>query len=360
MADVRIHAPGGSYLIHILPRALERAGELIAKLGLTPRALIITDENVAPLYGDKILTCLRQADIAAELAIVQAGESAKALSVAEKLYTTAIESGLDRKSPIIALGGGVIGDLAGFIAATYQRGVPFIQLPTTLLAQVDSSVGGKVAVNHPLGKNMIGLFYQPKLVLADTDTLKTLPRRELASGLAEILKHGLIADPALLEYTVSHAEHLLGCDGQSLTKVVERSCEIKADVVMQDEREESLRMILNFGHTIGHAVEAATGYEKYRHGEAVAIGMYGAALLSHRLKLCSDEVVKAVYRAIERLNLPASAPGCDPEELLANASRDKKKLGGSIRWVLLKDIGHVEIHSDVPEREVRAVLAELT
>ncbi|HMM20264.1 MAG TPA: 3-dehydroquinate synthase [Selenomonadales bacterium] len=360
MAAVRINVPGGAYTIHIVPGGLDQAGKLVAGLGLTPRALVITDDHVAPLYGDKVLASLRRAGVGAELATVRAGEAAKALAVAEELYTKAIRAGVDRRSPVIALGGGVVGDLAGFVAATFQRGVPFIQLPTTLLAQVDSSVGGKVAVNHPLGKNLIGMFYQPRLVLADTGALATLPGRELAAGLAEVLKHGLIAAPALFGYTVSHAEALLACEGQALGRVVERSCEIKADVVMRDEREESLRMILNFGHTIGHALEAATGYAVYRHGEAVAVGMYGAALLSHRLGLCSAATVEAVDSALRRLRLPVSAPGCDPAELLAIASRDKKKIGGSLHWVLLRDIGSVEIRADVPEGEVRAVLAEIT
>ena len=360
MADVNIHVPGGSYNIHIAPGGLELAGKLVGGLGLTPRALIITDDNVAPLYGDKVLESLHRAGVHAELVSVNAGEAAKSLVVAEKLYTKAIQTGIDRRSPIIALGGGVVGDLAGFVAATFQRGVPFIQFPTTLLAQVDSSVGGKVAVNHPLGKNLIGLFYQPRLVLTDINTLTTLPGRELASGLAEILKHGLIADPDLFNFTISQAESLQACKGGPLSKVIERSCEIKADVVMRDEREESLRMILNFGHTIGHAVEAATGFTKYRHGEAVAIGMYGAALLSYRLKLCAASTVEAVNSALGRLGLPVSAPGCDPEELFAIVSRDKKKIGGSLHWVLIEDIGSVVIRADVPDDEVRAVLAEIT
>lgn len=204
------------------------------------------------------------------------------------------------------------------------------------------------------------MFYQPRLVITDTGTLTSLPGRELSSGLAEVLKHGVIADPALFSFTCEKAAALLACDGMALSRVIQRSCEIKADVVTRDEREENLRMVLNFGHTIGHAVEAATGYGTYRHGEAVAIGMYGAALLSCRLGLCSAMAAEAVGEALQRLGLPVSAPGCRPEELFTITARDKKKVGGSLRWILLRDIGTVEICPDVPEGEVRAVLEEIT
>ena len=235
------------------------------------KALIITDTNIAPLYADSVKDLLTKAGFNAKIAIIPAGEQSKSLSVAETLYTQAIEHGLDRKSPIIALGGGVVGDLAGFIAATFMRGVPFIQMPTSLLAQVDSSVGGKVAVNHALGKNLIGAFYQPQAVFMDLEMMKTLPTKEISTGLGEVIKYGFIYDHDFYTYLTEHQQEILQLKPEALIHIIARSCEIKADVVSKDECEAGLRAILNFGHTLGHAIEKETNYAVYNHGEAVAI-----------------------------------------------------------------------------------------
>jgi 3-dehydroquinate synthase len=360
MEEVKVSLPAGGYTIHIGQEALSETGRFLSRLGLGERALVVTDANVAPLYGARLADILARAGITAETVAVDPGESAKSLAVAEKLYSAAITGRLDRRSPVIALGGGVVGDLAGFVAATYQRGVPFVQLPTTLLAQVDSSVGGKVAVNHPLGKNLIGAFYQPRLVVADTAVLATLPARELIAGLAEVAKYGVIADAAFFAYlSDNHAAALAG-DNSVLAALVSRSCSLKAQVVEQDERETGLRMILNFGHTIGHAVEAAAGFSRYRHGEAVAIGMHAAALLSCRLGFCDDATVTAIADLLGCLGLPITAAGCRPDEMMAYLARDKKSVGGKINWVLVEKIGQVTISDNVPDNEIRRVLADIT
>lgn len=358
MDDVKVNLPGGGYTIHVGAGALDRVGFFLGGLGLSDRALVITDSVVGPLYGARVAAALAGAGVAAELAEFPAGEGAKSLATAQELYGAAIGGRLDRRSSIVALGGGVVGDLAGFVAATYMRGVPFVQVPTTLLAQVDSSVGGKVAVNHPLGKNLIGAFYQPRLVVADPETLASLPARELAAGLAEVVKYGVIADAAFFAFLADNHAAALACEAAVMAEVVRRCCDLKAAVVMEDERETGRRIILNFGHTIGHAVEAASGY-RYRHGEAVAIGMHGAALLSSRLGLCGDEAVAAVADLLGRLKLPVTAAGCRPDDLLDFIARDKKSVGGRVNWVLLEAIGRVTVKDDVPEAAVRQVLAEI-
>lgn len=360
MEEVKVNLPAGGYTIHIGPKALEQAGLFLSRLGLSDRALIVTDANVGPLYGKRVAASLSHAGITAEIITVAPGEASKSLATAGELYSAAIAARVDRRSPIIALGGGVVGDLAGFVAATYQRGVPFIQLPTTLLAQVDSSVGGKVAVNHPQGKNLIGAFYQPSLVVADTETLATLPVRELTAGLAEVVKYGVIADAEFFTFLSSRRGDALAGDNLVLSEIVRRSCIIKAQVVEQDERDTGLRMILNFGHTVGHAIEAAGGFARYNHGEAVAIGMHAAAILSRRLGLCDGATVDSIARLLRELKLPVTAAGYRPDELLTYLSRDKKSLGGKLNWVLVNKLGQVVIKSDVPESEVRSVLADIT
>jgi 3-dehydroquinate synthase len=360
MAEVKVRLSGGGYTIHIAPGGLDKLGGLVRPLNLGDRVLVVADATVAALYGERALVSLRQAGMNASLAVVPPGEESKSLAAAETLYSQAIDHGLDRKSAIIAVGGGVVGDLAGFVAATYLRGVPFIQVPTTLLAQVDSSVGGKVAVNHPAGKNLIGAFYQPRLVVADTGVLTTLPARELASGLAEVVKYGVIADADFFAYLGANSAAVLASEPAVIGEIVRRSCEIKAAVVEQDEKESHLRMILNFGHTIGHAVEAATGFTRYTHGEGVAIGMYGAARLSSILGRCGGETVAAVAALLERFRLPTVARGCRAADLAAYLARDKKSVDGTINWVLADAIGHVAISSEVPEAAVRQVLEEIT
>lgn len=360
MDVVKVNLGDKSYQISIGANSLEQIGSLLKELQPAGKILVVSDDNTGRIYGDTVLKSLASAGFTAELLLVPPGEGTKSLEVAQTVFTKAIRMGLDRKSPIAALGGGVVGDLTGFIAATYLRGIPFIQIPTSLLAQVDSSVGGKVAVNHPLGKNLIGAFYQPKAVIIDIHTIYTLPERELATGLAEVIKHGLIADAALFAYLQTNHRQMFNRDPAALSHIIKRSCEIKAGVVAQDERESGLRMILNFGHTIAHAIEASAGYGKYNHGEAVAIGMHGAALISCYLGLCAPELIETVKRVVANYHLPLTAVGCKPNDIFSLLTRDKKTLGGKIHWVLLADIGKVVIRNDVPEEIVFRAITELT
>ncbi|SDE84431.1 3-dehydroquinate synthase [Sporomusa acidovorans] len=360
MAEVKVNLREHSYTIHINPCGIHQVGELMNTLPLGKRVLIVTDENVAPLYADQLADSLKAAGFNSAVIIVEPGESSKSLATADKVFTEAIARGLDRKSPIIALGGGVVGDLAGFVAASYLRGVPLIQVPTSLLAQVDSSVGGKTAVNHKLGKNLIGAFYQPSLVVIDPQVLTSLDDRQLKAGLAEVVKYGVIVDYDLFNYLQNNSAALLARDPAVLTAVISRCCQLKAGVVAQDERETSLRMILNFGHTIGHAVEAEGGYSKYNHGEAVAIGMHGAALISQKLGFCGQADVEALQALLKRLGLPLAAPNYQPEKMLHYLRRDKKVVSGRINWVLMKAIGRVEITTEVPATAIEAVLQQIT
>lgn len=323
------------------------------------RALIITDTNIAPLYADKIKKILKTIGFDAKIAIIDAGEQSKSLATAEKLYTIAINHRLDRKSPIIALGGGVVGDLAGFIAATFMRGVPFIQMPTSLLAQVDSSVGGKVAVNHNLGKNLIGAFYQPQAVFMDLEMIKTLPVREISTGLGEVIKYGYIYDYEFYTYLIEHQQAILKLEPTVLTHIIARSCEIKADVVAQDECEAGLRAILNFGHTLAHAIEKETNYTLYNHGEAVAIGMIGAAKLSYKLGLIKQNIVDDMCVLLTAMNLPIKAKSCNAINIYKDIFHDKKTINGQVTWVLLEKIGKVCLCKDVPEKLVKETIQEL-
>jgi 3-dehydroquinate synthase len=359
MEQVKVELGPASYTIHVGPGSLARLGELNCFKNMSSKALIITDETVGALYGGQVAEALQKVGFCTEIKAIVPGEESKSFAVAEELYTKAITMGLDRLSPIVALGGGVVGDLAGFVAATYMRGVPFIQIPTSLLAQVDSSVGGKVAINHPLGKNLIGAFYQPKTVLIDPVTLDSLPDRELSTGLAELIKHGLIADSQLFVDLQKNSTAIWQKDTALFTRLISRSCRIKADVVQQDERETGLRMILNFGHTIGHAVEKATNFG-YSHGEAVAIGMHGAALISRDVGLCSQQTVDKVCDMLAKYCLPLKAQGCTAHELASYLMRDKKTIGGKVNWVLLADIGTTVIRNDIPEAVVLQALRQIT
>lgn len=358
MEEVTVKLGSASYTITIGPGMLSCLGDMVAKSS-TRKVLVITDNTVGQLYSKQVLASLKDSGITLHLATIEQGESSKSFAMAEQLITMAIESGLDRHSLIIALGGGVVGDLAGFVAATYLRGIPFIQVPTSLLAQVDSSVGGKVAINHRLGKNMVGAFYQPQAVLIDTDTLQTLPDRELSTGLAELIKHGLIADKNLFEGLQRNSKQVLARETVLLTSLISHSCRIKAAVVEQDEREAGLRMILNFGHTIGHAVEAASDFS-YTHGEAVAIGIHGAALISQSLGLCGTDVVNSIRHILTTYRLPLTAPGLKVDELTSWLIRDKKSIGGHIHWVLLTDIGQSVVRNNVPDHVVKEALEQVT
>ncbi|MCE5285868.1 MAG: 3-dehydroquinate synthase [Pelosinus sp.] len=359
MAEVKVNLGEHSYSIYIGAGNLSSLGSLMKKSQLSGKVLVVSDEHVGAKYGEVVLASLGAAGFSPEIFLVKQGEDSKSLEVAMSLYTKAISLGLDRKSPIVALGGGVVGDLTGFIAATYLRGVPFVQIPTSLLAQVDSSVGGKVAVNHPLGKNLIGAFYQPRLVLIDTDCLCSLPERELSTGLAEVIKYGIIADSAFFYYLLDNYERILHKETDVLAKIISTSCASKAKVVEQDEKEASLRMILNFGHTIAHAIEIDTNH-KYNHGEAVAIGMHGAALLSVYMGLCSERILENLCVLIKKFKLPLTAPECLPEALLPYFARDKKTVGGKTKWILVEDIGQVSIRNDVLEQVVQQVLEKIT
>ena len=306
------------------------------------RAFIITNEIVAPLYLAPLKAALASAGVQADALVLPDGESQKNQGSLSAIYDKMLSARCDRTITVIALGGGVIGDMAGFAAATYQRGVPFIQIPTTLLSQVDSSVGGKTGINHPLGKNMIGAFWQPKMVIADTDTLRTLPDRELSAGLAEVIKYGLIRDLALLELIESRMPALLQRDPDALTFAIERSCTNKADVVAGDEfetAEHGGRALLNLGHTFGHAIEAAAGYGNWLHGEAVAAGTVMAAKLSQRLGWLSDEDVARVTNLFSAARLPVKGLTMVPERYLELMAHDKKVRDGRLRLVLLKRIG---------------------
>lgn len=346
-----------SYDIFIASDLYQQIKTFVKQKKFSQRGLIISDSNVAPLYGDKLQALLKEAGISAELAVVPAGEGSKALMSAEKLYTKCIECGLDRKSPIFALGGGVVGDLAGFIAATYMRGVPFIQLPTSLLAQVDSSVGGKVAVNHTLGKNLIGAFYQPKAVFMDMDMLDTLPAREIYTGLGEIIKYGVIYDKKFFEFLENNVDDVLKLEKNAAVKMIARSCEIKAAVVSEDEKEAGLRAILNFGHTMAHAIEKNTGYTKYNHGEAVAIGMVCAARISVALNMITEAVADRIEKLITTLKLPTRAEDCDINTLYEAIFHDKKTVNGQVKWVLVDgEIGKVKVVKGVPEGVVRSAM----
>ncbi len=317
---------------------------------ISGKTLLVTQKNIFDICAEKFPY---------EVAFIPDGETAKNLREAEKLYTRAIEIGLDRKSAIIALGGGVVGDLAGFVAATFMRGIDLIQIPTTLLAQVDSSVGGKTAVNHALGKNLIGAFHQPRAVFIDLKFLETLPEREIKSGLGEVVKYGVISDEKFFTYLENNAEKILQRDLKTLAHVVKRSCEIKADVVSADEKESGLRRILNFGHTMAHAIEEETHYKKYRHGEAVAVGMIAAAQISLELGKTSAENVTRLENLIKKFGMITTCAGLDADKLYNVTFRDKKTVGGVVNWVLMKNFGEVEISSDVPAQVVKKVFGRL-
>jgi 3-dehydroquinate synthase len=359
----RVPVPLGerSYDVVIGEGILPELGAALAGLGGGRRALLVADAAVAATYGAQAAASLAAAGLAVVPAVVPSGERSKSLRQAERLYGLAIAGGCDRASWVVAVGGGVVGDLAGFVAATLHRGVRFCQVPTTLLAQVDASVGGKVAVNHRLGKNLIGAFHQPRLCWADVATLATLPARELRSGLAEVVKHGVIADAAYLAEMTAAAPRLLARDPAALVRAVAGSCRIKAAVVAADEREESgLRSHLNFGHTVGHALETVLGYRRLRHGEAVAIGMVAAGAIAEALGLWSAADQRALRELLAALRLPVRLPaGVRADELLQVLARDKKARDGRVRWVLPVRPGQVTLTADVPDDLVRAVLAQL-
>lgn len=319
--------------------------------------IVITDDNVSPIYGETVHRQFVTSGIAADLLSVPAGESSKSIEVATRLWTEILAGGTTRESTIVAVGGGMVGDLAGFVAASFARGLNFIQIPTTLLAQVDSSVGGKVAINLPSAKNMVGFFWQPKLVLADLDALDTLPQREYVAGLAEVVKYGMIADPSLFAQLESEIDSILTKDKSVLQSIVARCCQIKARVVREDERETTgRRAALNYGHTIGHALESIAGYGQLLHGEAIAIGMHCAAILAAERKMIPEALVARQAHLLSAFGLPISAPEVDALELWKVVVQDKKTDASGVRFILPNQLGNVQFVEGIDEPAMKAAL----
>ncbi len=354
MKTLKVELGDRSYPI-LIGRGLLGDKALIGRHIRVGDVLLISNTTVQPLYATPLLEAL------ASHRVVQAtlpdGEQHKTFTNVSRLMDVLVANRFNRDCTVLALGGGVVGDMAGFAAACYQRGVDFVQVPTTLLAQVDSSVGGKTGVNHPGGKNLIGAFHQPTAVFADTDTLRTLPDRELRAGLAEVIKYGLIHDAAFFDWLESSVEKLLARDAQALAHAISRSCEIKAEIVGRDEREQGERALLNFGHTFGHAIEAATGYTQWLHGEAVGAGMMLAVTMSREMGLVSGGDAKRIEALLERAGLPTRVRGVTPEQMGENMRIDKKVKQGRIRFVLLRSIGTAFVTADYAEPALSRALA---
>ena len=344
-----------SYPIHIGAGTLARAGATVAGAGAR-RAVVVTNEIVATHWLAPLRASLDASGVASDVVTIADGEAHKNFATLESVVTRLLELRAERKTMIVALGGGIVGDIAGFAAAVYQRGMPFIQVPTTLLAQVDSSVGGKTGINHPLGKNMIGAFYQPRAVLIDTHCLSTLPRRELAAGLAEVIKYGAIRDAAFFAWLERSVDAMMAREPAALAHAIHESCRIKAEVVAADEREEGERALLNFGHTFGHAIENALGYGQWLHGEAVAAGMAVAARVSHRVGRLPKPDVDRIEALLARASLPTAAPALGFDRWKSLLARDKKVASGTVRYVLLDAIGKAVISADVGDDTLREFL----
>ena len=357
----RVFVPLGdrSYTIEIGTGNLTQVAPLLVDRGAT-HVVVITDENVETPHAAAVAEALAEKRVAVDLVVVESGETSKTVETAQELWDKLLDLDADRKTVVAAVGGGVIGDLAGFVAATFARGLSLLQIPTTLLAQVDSSVGGKVGVNLPSAKNMVGAFWQPMAVLIDTEVLATLPLREYRAGLAEVVKYGVILDADFFAWLESHTAELTARDDECLRHVIARSCQLKAWVVSQDEREQTgLRAVLNYGHTFCHAFETLTGYSQLLHGEAVAIGMLCASRLAERLGRISADVTRRQRQLLASLGLPVEVPEeIDPELVLRAMSHDKKVEHGRLRFVLPSRLGHVELVGDVPGDEVRTALSD--
>ncbi|MCS7101113.1 MAG: 3-dehydroquinate synthase [Burkholderiaceae bacterium] len=351
---VRVALGGRSYDIRIGPGLLQRLPEFVAPLAPTA-LLVVTDAPVATLYGERVAATLQEV-APTRLCALTGGEAGKDLRAVEGVLQALVQVRADRKSLVVAVGGGVVGDIAGFAAAIYMRGIDFVQVPTTLLAQVDSSVGGKTGVNLAAGKNLVGAFHQPRAVIADTDTLRTLPPRELSAGLAEIIKHGLLADAAYFAQIEADLPRLLACEADALRRVIARSCEIKAAIVARDERESGERALLNLGHTFGHAIETLTGYTRWLHGEAVGCGLCLAADLSRRVGLLDGASVQRIEAAVEAARLPTRISGLSRAAAIEAMRGDKKAQAGDIRFILLERIGRA-IQRSVPPDALSETLA---
>ena len=356
MQTLRLALGERSYPIHIGAGLLGDAA-LYAPYVQGKRVAVVTNPVVAGLYLERVQQALAQAGAQSVPVLVDDGEKAKSWAVLDRVFDALLAARLGRDGVVVALGGGVVGDLAGFAAAVYQRGIPFLQVPTTLLAQVDSSVGGKTAINHARGKNMVGAFHQPLAVIADVASLDTLPERELRAGIAEVIKHGFILDLAFVDWLEANIEKLLARERAALEHAVRRSCELKAQVVAADERESGLRAILNFGHTFGHAIEAGAGYGEWLHGEAVATGMVMAAELSARAGTLGREDAERVKRLIARAGLPVKGPSLGIERYLELMQVDKKAAAGKVRFILLDGIGRAKLRGDLDDALIRESIA---
>ncbi len=358
MEKIRVDLAERSYNIFIGNNTLEEIGDKLKLFDLSPKIALISNPAVYSLYGERVSDSIKNAGFDLLTVTIPDGEQYKNLATLKNIYDELLKFKLDRKSALIALGGGVIGDITGFAASTYMRGVSYIQIPTTLLAQVDSSVGGKTGIDHELGKNMIGAFWQPGLVWIDVETLKTLPMRELLAGLAEVIKYGVIYDKELFDFLEINRDNLLNLDNSALTHIIKRSCEIKADVVAQDEREAGLRAILNYGHTIGHAIETVTGYTKFLHGEAVSIGMHLEANLSFMLHFIDKDQVVKIKEVIDSYGLPSEMPeDVNVEALFSSMKLDKKAVAGELKFILPEKIGHVRIQKGISDKTLRELFA---
>ncbi len=354
---IRVDLGTNSYDIVFVWDRLQDMSTELKKVLDTMKIMVVSDDNVLGIYSKAIKSAI-EPYFNVQYVSIPPGEQSKSLEQAQALYTKALEFGLNRKSVIVALGGGVVGDLAGFVASTYMRGIPYVQIPTSLLAQVDSSVGGKVAVNHPQAKNIIGSFYQPKLVYIDGSTLSTLPARQLSSGLAEVIKYGIIYDSQFFDWLEEHIEDVLALNRNAVIHCLKRCCQIKAMVVNQDERETGIRAILNFGHTIGHGVESITGYKEYTHGEAVAIGMIYASKIALNMGLIDRGYFNRIKSIIRHACLPSIIENIDTKALINAMIKDKKAVDGKITFVLPTAVGRVGIFHDVDRDEIAKALIQ--
>jgi 3-dehydroquinate synthase len=359
MEKIRVELGERSYEILIDSGILSSIGERLLRYSVGKKIAIVSNPKVAELYADRVVNSLKKEDFDVSLILIPDGEAYKDYFWAYHILTKLLEIGFDRKSCLIALGGGVVGDITGFVASLYMRGIAYIQIPTTLLAQVDSSVGGKTAVNHSLGKNMIGTFWQPSLVWIDVDTLNSLPEREFLSGIAEVIKYGIIWDKDFYELLEKNKNKILNRDKHCLIKIIKRSCEIKSEIVSRDERESSLRAILNYGHSIGHALETVTDYCSYLHGEAISIGMVYEARLSEMLGFLNKEEFERIRKIFKEYGLPVDIPSVlDRSELIRAVLLDKKNLEGKIRIVIPEGIGKMKINFEVKVEDLMRVINE--
>jgi 3-dehydroquinate synthase len=359
MTEIPVDLGSRSYRILVGAGALATVGAELARLRVGRKAVLVSDPTIARLHGETVAQSLLASGFELIRVSVPEGEPAKQLEVARGLWDRLLESGCDRSATVVALGGGAVGDLAGFVAATYMRGMNFVQVPTTLLAQVDASIGGKTAIDHPRAKNLIGAFHQPRLVLVDPAVLTTLPDREFRSGLAEVIKHGIVLDAAYFRDLEESIPSLLAREIPTLERIVAGSCRLKAQVVERDEEEAELRWVLNYGHTIGHALEAATAFTRWAHGEAVALGIAAESRLAERLGLAAPTARDRQVRLLQAVGLPVAGLGAEPAAVIEALSRDKKGRDGRIPFVLSPEIGRFQLVFDVPRAEILDTLNQL-